>query len=78
MGGHDLVRRMDRQGEVLIRCRKMLWLCATKNGTKADELLQVGASRHKRIQKDVKTNSVPEEARIKGKDYKRRIQKIVE
>ena len=22
LGGHDLVRRMDRQGEVLIRCRK--------------------------------------------------------
>ena len=22
LGGHDLVRRMDKQGEVLIRCRK--------------------------------------------------------
>ena len=37
MGGHDVVRRMDRQGEVVIWCRKMLGLCTTENGTKTDE-----------------------------------------
>ena len=34
-----MVRRMDRQCEVLIGCR---------NGTEVNELLQAGASRHKK------------------------------
>ena len=29
-----MVRRMDRQGEVLIWCRKMLGICKTENGPK--------------------------------------------
>ena len=57
LGGHDLVRRVDRQGEVLIRCRKCSALCEAKNGTEIDELLQAAASRHERAWQDVKTNS---------------------
>ena len=29
LGGNDLVRRLDRQGEVLVRCRKMFGPCET-------------------------------------------------
>ena len=39
LGGHDLVRRMDRQGEVLIWCRKVFGICEAKNGTKESEML---------------------------------------
>ena len=42
--GHGLVRRVDRQGEVLIWCR----LCEAESGTKIDVLLQAGVSRHNR------------------------------
>ena len=52
-----MVRRRNRQGEVVIWCRKMFWLCATKNGTKTDELLQAAGNGHKRIQKNVNVNS---------------------
>ena len=38
VGGLDLVRRMDRQGEVLIRCRRF-GICEAKNGTKTRQLL---------------------------------------
>ena len=41
-GRHDVVRRMDRQGEVLIWCRKC-WICEAKNGTLTDELLKPDA-----------------------------------
>ena len=57
MGGHDMVRRMDRQAEVLIWVWEMLWFWATKNGTQIDELLQAGASEHKRVWNHVETNS---------------------
>ena len=43
-----MVRRVDRQGEDLIWCRKMLRLCPTKNGAQIDELLRDGASGHKK------------------------------
>ena len=39
LGRHDLLRRVDRQGEVLIWCK-------AKNGTQLVELLQAGASVH--------------------------------
>ena len=39
--------------------QKMLWLCATKNGTKVDEVLQDGENWHKRVRQDVKTSSGP-------------------
>ena len=44
-----MVGRMDRQGEVLILCRKVLGLCEAKTGTNIEELLQSGASRHQRV-----------------------------
>ena len=52
-----MVRRVDKQGEVLIFVQKMLGMCETENGTKIDELLQAVASRHERAWQDVKTNS---------------------
>ena len=39
MGGHDMVRTVDRQGRSFDLVQKMLWLCATKNGTNNYELL---------------------------------------
>ena len=39
--------------------QKMVGLCTTENGTKNDELLQAGASGHKRAWKNVVTNSDP-------------------
>ena len=69
----------------------MLGLCETENGTKIDELLQAGASRHKRVRQDVKTNSglcrrqdpclgskELEDRRTKEEDHKKGIQKNVE
>ena len=35
----------------------MFWICEAKNGTKIDELLQDGASEHKKAWQDVKTIS---------------------
>ena len=56
MGGHDLVRRMDRQGEVLIWCNKVFGIREAKNRTKTNELLQTGTDGHQRIwQNDAKS-----------------------
>ena len=55
LGGHDLVRRMDRQGSAMVQ--KMLGLSEAENGTPIDELLQARTSRHKRAGQDVETNS---------------------
>ena len=58
LGGHDLVRRTDRKGEVLIRCRKCSgYVCEAGTGTKIDELLQAGASGHKRAWENVEKDS---------------------
>ena len=54
---HDMVRRVDRQGEYFDLVPKMLGLRTTENGTKIDELLQAGASGHKRAWQHVETNS---------------------
>ena len=56
LGGHDKVRKLDRQGDLLIWCRKMHGLCEAKDGTQVYELLQAGESGHKRIRQDAKTN----------------------
>ena len=37
--------------------QEMLGLCEAKDGTDIDELLQAGASRHKRARQDAKTDS---------------------
>ena len=39
--------------------QEMLGLCEAEDGTEIDELLQAGASWHKRARQDVKTNSSP-------------------
>ena len=59
LGVHDLVRRMDRQEEILILVQKMLRLREAKNGTETEELLQARASGHKRVWQNVKTDSGP-------------------
>ena len=72
--------------------QKMFWLRATNNGTTTDELLQVGASGHKRIRNMLKRIQVLEGGRIfanearnwklegqkRRKGYKKRKRKIVE
>ena len=45
------MRRVDRQGEVLIWCRKCSG-CARQS----DELLQAAASGHQRVRQNVETN----------------------
>ena len=40
LGGHDFVRRMDRQEEVLIWCRKCSGYARQRMGPKLNELLQ--------------------------------------
>ena len=57
LGGHDLVRRVDRQGEVLILVQEMLGLCETMNPTKIDELLQAAASGRQGTWQAIKTNT---------------------
>ena len=59
LGGHDPVRRMDRQGEVLIRFRKCSGVCEAKNGSETDELLQAGADGHQRVWQNVEDDSSP-------------------
>ena len=53
VGGHDLVRRVDRQGEVLIWYRN----ARVMRDRTWDELLQAGAGWHKRAWQDIETNS---------------------
>ena len=43
-------------------------LCKTDNGTKIDELLQAGASRHKRVRQDVERIQVLENGRILARE----------
>ena len=57
LGGHDLVRRMDRQGGSSDLVREMLGTCEAKNGTEIDELLQVRPSGDKGVRQNVETNS---------------------
>ena len=40
LGGHDLVRRMDRQGRSFDTVQKVFGICEAKNETKTNELLQ--------------------------------------
>ena len=51
-----MVRRMDRQGEVLILCRKMLGIRTTENGTRTDDCCkpeQVGTKEHGKVLKRI-------------------------
>ena len=54
--GHDLVRRMDRQGEVLIWCRKCSGYARQRMGTEANELLHAGTDGHQRIWQNGENN----------------------
>ena len=49
VGGHDLVRRMDRQEEVLIWCKLCSGYARQRMGPKACELLKTGTNGHQRI-----------------------------
>ena len=53
LGGHDLARRTERQGETLIWYR----ICEAENATTIDELLQAGACGHEGAWTNVETNS---------------------
>ena len=54
-----MVRGVDRQGEVLIWCMKMLGTRETENGTQIEELLPARASGHQRAWQDVETYPDP-------------------
>ena len=56
MGGHDTVRIMDRQEEVLIWCRKCSGDARQRMGPK---LLQAGAKWAQKSPEKVETNSDP-------------------
>ena len=56
MRRHDMVKN-GLAGRSFDLVQKMLYLCATKNGTKTDEPLQAGESGHKGIWKEVETYS---------------------
>ena len=63
-----MVRSIDRQGEVLIWCRKCFGLRTAENGTKSNELLQARASGHKGARKMLKRIQVLEDGRIPAKE----------
>ena len=66
-----MVRRVERQGEILMWYRKcLLSLCETENGTEIDELLQAGASEHKRAWTMLKRIEVLEDGRVPSNDAK--------
>ena len=52
-----MVRSMDWQGEVLIWCRKCSGSARQRMGPNIDELLQAGASGHKKYGKETNPDS---------------------
>ena len=55
VGRHDMVKRVDRNGEGLL-CARGVLVMRDRKGTQTDEVLQAGEDGHERICKDVKTN----------------------
>ena len=70
LGGHDLVRRMDRQGESLDMVQKVFRIREAKNGTKAGNLLQTRTDGHQRIWQNEEKNPTLEEGRVPAKEAK--------
>ena len=65
-----MVRRMDRQGEVLIRCRKCSGYATLRMGSKLMKC-KPGASGHQRVWRDVSERIVLEDGSVPAKGGKR-------
>ena len=68
LGGHDLVRRVDRQGRGSDMEKKVFGLCEAKNGTKTDEYLQAGTDGYPWVSKMLKIIQVLEDGRVPAKE----------
>ena len=68
LGGHDFVRRMDRQGEVLIWCRKCSGYARQRMGPKLMNCCkpeQVGTKEHRKMLKRIQ---ILEDGRVPAKE----------
>ena len=63
LGGHDLVRSIDRQGEMLIRCRK----CSGSARQRMGPTRQVSTKEHGKMLKRIQ---IPEDGRVPAKEAK--------
>ena len=78
LGGHDLVRRMDRQGEVLIWRRKCSGYARQRVGPKPMNCCkpeQVGTKEYGKMLKQI---PILKDGRVPAKEARKRIQKIVD
>ena len=70
LGGHDLVRRMDRQGEVLIWCRKCSGYARQRMGPKQKNCCKPEQMGTKEFGKMMKIIQILEEGRVPAKETK--------
>ena len=70
MGGHDLVRIMDRQGEVLIWCRKCSGYARQRMGPKLVNCCRPEQMGTKEFGKMLKRIQTLEEGRVPAKEAK--------
>ena len=68
LGGHDLVRRMDRQGEVLIWCRKCSGYARQRMGPKLKNCCKPEQVGTKEYGKMLKRIQVLEDGRVRAKE----------
>ena len=71
LGGHDLVRRVDRQGEVLFCCRKCSGYMRQRMGPKlrnCSKPVQVGTKEHGKMLKHIQ---ILEDGRALAKEAKK-------
>ena len=68
MGGHDLVRRMERQGEVLIWCRMCSGYARQRMGPQLMNCCRLGQMDTKEFGKLVKRIQILEEGRVPAKE----------
>ena len=74
LGGHNIVRRVDRNAEALAWCRKSSCYARQKTGTKSDEPMQTRKDGHERVWKDLRTN--PHPRRSEGSWQKRERERV--
>ena len=70
LGGHDLVRRMDRQGEVLIWCRRCSGYARQRMGPKLVNCCKPEQMGTKEFGKMMKIIQILEEGRVPAKETK--------
>ena len=70
LGGHDLVRRMDRQGEALIWCRKCPGYARQRMGPELVNCCKLEQMGPKEFGKMMKRIHTPEEGRVPVEEAK--------